>query len=160
MYTSPKELGREAEAEGYQFSKPIILCEYAHAMGNGPGLLETYQSMFRNHRRLQGEFMEWANHGLWKEDSAGKRCYAYGGGFGDVPNDGTFVMDGLCHSDHKPGRGLVELKKTFEPAEAIFEQNELVVHNRCDSIGLEYVRAEFPVELFGEEYVNLASAGI
>ena len=152
MYTSPKDLKAEAMAEGDKFTKPIILCEYAHAMGNGPGLLETYQDLFRSHRRLQGGFIwEWANHGLWKEDPDGKKYYAYGGDFGDIPNDGTFVMDGLCKSDHTPTRGLVELKKTFEPIKANLEGDELVIQNHHDFIGLDHVRAEFSVEAFGEE---------
>ncbi len=152
MYTSPKALKEEAEADGHDFSNPIILCEYAHAMGNGPGLLQTYQDLFHSHRRLQGGFIwEWANHGLWKEDFDGKKYYAYGGDFGDVPNDGTFVMDGLCHSDHTTTRGLIELKKVFEPIEARLDGKELVVKNHYDFICLEHVRAEFNVQLFGEE---------
>ena len=152
MYTSPEDLRNEAESEGDNFTKPIILCEYAHAMGNGPGLLQTYQDLFRSHQRLQGGFIwEWANHGLWKEYSDGKKYYAYGGDFGDVPNDGTFVMDGLCHSDHTPTRGLVELKKTFEPIEARLEGNDLVVRDHYDFVGLEHVRAEYDVQAFGEQ---------
>jgi beta-galactosidase len=154
MYTSPADLKREAEAEGDKFTKPIILCEYAHAMGNGPGLLQTYQDLFRTHRRLQGGFIwEWANHGLWKEDPDGKKYYAYGGDFGDVPNDGTFVMDGLCHSDHTPTRGLVELKKAFEPIAVRLDRDELVLRNHYDFLGLEQVKAEFAVQNLGEEYV-------
>jgi beta-galactosidase len=158
MYTSPADLKREAEAEGDKFTKPIILCEYAHAMGNGPGLLQTYQDLFRNHRRLQGGFIwEWANHGLWKEDPDGKKYYAYGGDFGDVPNDGTFVMDGLCHSDHTPTRGLVELKKAFEPIAARLDRDELVLRNHYDFLGLEHVKAEFTIQSLGQEYVPLSS---
>lgn len=160
MYTSPQDLKNEAESEGDDFSKPIILCEYAHAMGNGPGLLDTYQRLFRSHRRLQGGFIwEWANHGLWKEDADGKKYYAYGGDFGDVPNDGTFVMDGLCFSDHTPTRGLVELKKTFEPVEARLEgkgkgkQSVVVVVNHYDFVDLDHLVAEYAVEAFGEEFV-------
>ncbi|EXJ54364.1 hypothetical protein A1O7_09703 [Cladophialophora yegresii CBS 114405] len=159
MYTSPAELKKEAEAEGDKFAKPIILCEYAHAMGNGPGLLQTYQDLFRAHRRLQGGFIwEWANHGLWKKDPDGKKYYAYGGDFGDVPNDGTFVMDGLCHSDHTPTRGLVELKKVFEPITARLDNDQLVVQNHYDFVGLEHVKAEFVVHSLGQGS-RLLSAG-
>lgn len=152
MYTSPADLQKEAEAEGDHFAKPIILCEYAHAMGNGPGLLETYQDLFRSHRRLQGGFIwEWANHGLWKEDPDGKKYYAYGGDFGDVPNDSTFVMTGICQSDHTPTRGLIELKKTFEPIKARLLDDELVVRNHYDFIGLDHVKAEYDIRQFGAE---------
>ncbi|EXJ83156.1 hypothetical protein A1O1_06775 [Capronia coronata CBS 617.96] len=158
MYTSPQDLVNEAESEGDTFTKPIILCEYAHAMGNGPGLLEEYQAAFHTHRRLQGGFVwEWANHGLWKEDSDGKKYYAYGGDFGDVPNDGTFVMDGLCHSNHTPTRGLMELKKAIEPIKAWVDGQHLVVANRYDFVGLEHVVADYCVEALGEESEILCS---
>lgn len=154
MYTSPADLQKEAEAEGDHFTKPMILCEYAHAMGNGPGLLETYQDLFRSHRRLQGGFIwEWANHGLWKEDPDGKKYYAYGGDFGDEPNDGRFILDGLSNSDHTPTRGLIELKKTFEPIKARLLDDELVVRNLYDFIGLDHVKAEYDIRQFGAKYV-------
>ncbi|EXJ69419.1 uncharacterized protein A1O5_07455 [Cladophialophora psammophila CBS 110553] len=160
MYTSPADLKREAESEGDDFEKPIVLCEYAHAMGNGPGLLGTYRSLFRSHRRLQGGFVwEWANHGLWKEDADGKKYYAYGGDFGDVPNDGTFVMDGLCHSDHTPTRGLVELKKIYEPIEAMLDGTDLILRNHYDFIGLEHVRAEYDVQACTQG-TKLIAAGV
>ncbi|OAP55238.1 hypothetical protein AYL99_10211 [Fonsecaea erecta] len=160
MYTSPADLKREAESEGDDFEKPIILCEYAHAMGNGPGLLETYRTLFRSHRRLQGGFIwEWANHGLWKEDSDGRKYYAYGGDFGDVPNDGTFVMDGLCHSNHTPTRGLVELRKIYEPIDAELNGKYLVVQNHYDFIGLEHIRAEYEVQVYGQRS-ELVAAGV
>ncbi|OQV10117.1 hypothetical protein CLAIMM_14161 [Cladophialophora immunda] len=160
MYTSPADLKREAESEGDDFEKPIILCEYAHAMGNGPGLLDTYRTLFRSHRRLQGGFIwEWANHGLWKEDADGRKYYAYGGDFGDVPNDGTFVMDGLCHSDHTPTRGLVELRKTYEPIEAVLDGKYLLVRNHYDFIALEHIRAEYDVQCCGQR-AKLVAAGV
>lgn len=158
MYTSPEDLIREAESQDSEsFDKPIILCEYGHAMGNGPGLLEDYQAAFRSHRRLQGGFIwEWANHGLWKEDGdTGKKYYAYGGDFGDVPNDGDFVMDGLCFSDHTPTPGLVQLKKVFAPIRAWLEEKEgksLVVSNEYDFLSLEHISVDYKVEAFGDEY--------
>ena len=97
------------------YDRPVILCEYAHAMGNGPGGLEGYQNAFRKYDRLQGGFIwEWANHGLLREVS-GKKFMGYGGDFQDFPNDGTFVMDGLCFSNHTPTPGLTEFKKIIEP---------------------------------------------
>ena len=158
MYTSPEDLIREAESQDSEsFDKPIILCEYGHAMGNGPGLLEDYQAAFRSDRRLQGGFIwEWANHGLWKEDGhTGKKYYAYGGDFGDVPNDGDFVMDGLCFSDHTPTPGLVQLKKVFAPIRAWLEEKEgksLVVSNEYDFLSLEHISVDYKVEAFADEY--------
>lgn len=159
MYTSPEDLVREAESQGSHFDKPIILCEYGHAMGNGPGLLEDYQAAFRSHRRLQGGFIwEWANHGLWKEDAdTGKKYYAYGGDFGDVPNDGDFVMDGLCFSDHTPTPGLAQLKKVIAPIRAWLDKADLVVSNEYDFVSLDHISVEYRVEVFAEKYdSNLA----
>jgi beta-galactosidase len=120
-------------------------------MGNGPGWLEDYEEAFRTYPRLQGGFIwEWANHGLWKEDADGKSYYAYGGDFGDVPNDGTFVMDGLLHSTHKPTPGLLELKKVIEPVKLAVEGNELVISNLYNFVGLEHLAATYKLEQFGE----------
>jgi len=153
MYTSPDQLIAEAKAEGDSFQKPIILCEYAHAMGNGPGLLEDYQAAFREYRRLQGGFVwEWANHGLWKKDH-GKGYYAYGGDFGDVPNDGTFVMDGLCYSNHTPTPGLVELHKVIAPVRTWLHGKNLVISNEYDFSSLDHLAAHIKVEAFSDQYV-------
>ncbi|MFG2606095.1 glycoside hydrolase family 2 TIM barrel-domain containing protein [Streptomyces sp. NPDC048514] len=91
---------------------PFILCEYAHAMGNGPGGLADYQRIFEKYRRLQGGFVwEWIDHGI--EDP--RYGYAYGGDFGEELHDGNFVCDGLLFPDRRPSPGLVEYKKVLEP---------------------------------------------
>ncbi|MCJ1389846.1 hypothetical protein MMC18_002703, partial [Xylographa bjoerkii] len=147
MYPTLKELKKYAEAEGESFTKPVILCEYGHAMGNGPGALEEYQEAFRTHRRLQGGFIwEWANHGLWKTDrTSGKAYYAYGGDFGDVPNDGGFVMDGLCFSDHKPTPGLTELKKAYAPLQVDIDANRIMITNQLDFLDLAHLHATWKI---------------
>lgn len=153
MYPSPATLVKLSKSEGVSengaFDKPMILCEYAHAMGNGPGLLEDYEEAFRNHPRLQGGFIwEWANHGLWKEDSG---YYAYGGDFGDYPNDGTFVMDGLVNSKHEPTPGLVEYKKIIQPLNIVLENGKLEVENRYNFIDLSHLSASYKLERFEDE---------
>ncbi|MFE9622228.1 glycoside hydrolase family 2 TIM barrel-domain containing protein [Streptomyces sp. NPDC006527] len=91
---------------------PFILCEYGHAMGNGPGGIADYQRLFEGHERLQGGFIwEWIDHGI-KDDRYG---YAYGGDFGEELHDGNFVCDGLLFPDRAPSPGLVEFKKVVEP---------------------------------------------
>ncbi|MGW2703192.1 glycoside hydrolase family 2 TIM barrel-domain containing protein [Streptomyces sp. NPDC001340] len=91
---------------------PFILCEYAHAMGNGPGGLADYQRLFESYERLQGGFVwEWIDHGI-KDERYG---YAYGGDFGEELHDGNFVCDGLLFPDRQPSPGLVEFKKVIEP---------------------------------------------
>lgn len=156
MYPSVERLIKLVETEGVKedgsYEKPVVLCEYAHAMGNGPGWLEDYEETFRKYPRLQGGFIwEWANHGLWKVDSDGKSYYAYGGDFGDVPNDGAFVMDGLLFSTHKPTPGLHELKKVIEPVKVELKGLRLVVSNLYDYIGLEHLTMVYKVEEFGKE---------
>ncbi|CEJ81200.1 hypothetical protein VHEMI01343 [[Torrubiella] hemipterigena] len=118
-------------------SKPLILCEYAHAMGNGPGLLEDYEAVFSEHPRVQGGFIwEWANHGLEKTDDSGISFHAYGGDFGELVHDGTFVMDGLCSSNHEPMPGLVELKQVYSPVSFKMHDKSLVITNCHDFIDL------------------------
>ncbi|KAI5366424.1 Putative Beta galactosidase small chain/ domain 5, glycoside hydrolase, family 2 [Septoria linicola] len=150
MYPSVDRLIQLAASEGIdngRYEKPIVLCEYAHAMGNGPGNLRGYQNAFRQHERLQGGFIwEWANHGLLSETPQGKPFYGYGGDFGDIPNDSTFVMDGLCFSNHTPTPGLIEYKKVIEPVKVEFKSGKLTVANLYDFVTLEHLSAVYKVE--------------
>ncbi len=155
MYAPVDLLIKLAETEGVKadgtFEKPIILCEYAHAMGNGPGWLEDYEEAFRRYPRLQGGFIwEWANHGLWKEDADGKSYYAYGGDFGDVPNDGPFVMDGLLHSTHDPTPGLIELKKVIQPVRVVLDGESLVISNLYNFVRLDHLVVTYKIEELSE----------
>ncbi|SEF18548.1 glycoside hydrolase family 2 TIM barrel-domain containing protein [Jiangella alba] len=112
MYASQAEVDEIGRGEG----KPFVLCEYAHAMGNGPGGLRDYQDLFERHERCQGGFVwEWIDHGLRARDASGRSYYAYGGDFGETFHGGTFVADGLVFPDRTPSPGLVELKKVVEP---------------------------------------------
>jgi len=129
-------------------TKPLILCEYVHAMGNGPGNIKEYVEMFYKYDTLQGGFVwEWANHGLLKkDDETGDEFYGYGGDFGDVPNDGNFVMDGVLFSDHTPNPGLIEYKKAIEPVKVISHTTEKVtVVNRYDFITLDHLEASYVI---------------
>lgn len=152
MYPSVKRIIKLAKEEGVvdgKFEKPIVLCEYAHAMGNGPGWLEDYENAFREYPRLQGGFIwEWANHGLWKEDSG---YYAYGGDFGDTPNDGTFVMDGLLNSEHQPTHGLLEFKAINQPVRFQVKDGKIAVENCYNFADLSGLSATFKLEEFSEE---------
>ena len=96
---------------------PFILCEYAHAMGNGPGGLQDYWDLFYRYDRLHGGCVwEWIDHGIARLDEEGNVVdHAYGGDFGDEPNDGNFVCDGLLLPDRTPSPGLFEYKKVIEP---------------------------------------------
>jgi beta-galactosidase len=94
-------------AENWDGKKPLILCEFAHAMGNGPGSFKEYLDEFYKNPCLQGGFVwEWANHGLLTKNADGEEYYGYGGDFGEPVHDYNFVMDGLVTSDHTPGKQL------------------------------------------------------
>jgi beta-galactosidase len=96
--------------------RPLIMCEYSHAMGNSNGSLSDYWDAFENTPGLQGGFVwEWKDHGLTQKLPIGSKRFAYGGQFGDVPNDGNFVADGLVHSDLTPHPATRELAWVHRP---------------------------------------------
>ena len=114
MYPTPESWVEASKKYVGKF--PAILCEYGHAMGNGPGGLEDYMQTFLSHDNMQGGFIwEWCDHGIRTIDENGNEYFAYGGDFGDVPNDGNFVADGLVFPDRKPSPGLTEYRKVIEP---------------------------------------------
>ncbi|MEU6992632.1 glycoside hydrolase family 2 TIM barrel-domain containing protein [Streptomyces sp. NPDC046465] len=116
MYADHAEVERigrgEDEGPPERSGLPFVLCEYAHAMGNGPGGLSEYQRLFETYERLQGGFVwEWIDHGIAHPEHG----FAYGGDFGEELHDGNFVCDGLVFPDRTPSPGLVEYKKVIEP---------------------------------------------
>ncbi|MBE0534637.1 MAG: DUF4981 domain-containing protein [Phycisphaerae bacterium] len=95
--------------------RPVVMCEYAHAMGNSVGNLKEYWDAIRSHRRLIGGFIwDWADQGLRKRSPEGKEYWAYGGDYGDNPNDGNFCCNGLVGPDRKPNPSLHEVKKVYQ----------------------------------------------
>ncbi len=104
MYSSMYTRHAQLELLGRDTSKkkPHVVCEYAHAMGNGPGGLKEYWEIFERYERLQGGFVwEWIDHGIRKQDEAGKWYFTYGGDYGDEPNSGAFCCDGQIQADRK-----------------------------------------------------------
>ena len=99
--------------------RPMILCEYSHAMGNSNGSLSDYWDAIESTPGLQGGFIwEWLDHGLLKRTDDGREFYAYGGDYGDQPNDADFVCDGLVWPDRTPHPAMQECKRLFQPIEA------------------------------------------
>lgn len=95
---------------------PFVLCEYVHAMGNGPGGMSEYQELFDRYPRLMGGFVwEWLEHGITVMDAGGREHFAYGGDFGEEVHDGNFVTDGLVDAHRNPRPGLLDFKKVIEP---------------------------------------------
>ncbi|MEU6588253.1 glycoside hydrolase family 2 TIM barrel-domain containing protein [Streptomyces sp. NPDC046881] len=131
---------------------PFILCEYAHAMGNGPGGLADYQRLFEAHDRLQGGFVwEWIDHGIAHPDLG----YAYGGDFGEELHDGNFVCDGLLFPDRRPSPGLAEYKKVIEPVTLTADGTDSAagtvrVTNRYDFTDLSALAFSWSYEVEGE----------
>ncbi len=105
-------------------TRPLILCEYAHAMGNSFGGFAKYWQAFRENPRLQGGFVwDWVDQALCKADENGGTFWAYGGDFGDTPNDRQFCMNGLVFPDRTPHPALFEAQRaqqffTFTPVES------------------------------------------
>jgi beta-galactosidase len=97
--------------------RPLVLCEYCHAMGNGPGDLEDYWKVIYSSDRFSGGFIwEWCDHGIKiGEDRNGKAKYAYGGDFQEPRHDGNFCIDGLVYPDRTPHTGLKEAKNVYRP---------------------------------------------
>lgn len=131
MYPSLDEIIEYTKRET---AKPFILCEYSHAMGNGPGDLEGYFQVFEQHDRVCGGFVwEWCDHGIYQGRTIdGKPMYLYGGDHGEYPHDGNFCMDGLVYPDRRPHTGLMELKNVNRPVRVVsFDQKkkELTLHN-------------------------------
>ncbi|ELC8442314.1 beta-galactosidase [Clostridium perfringens] len=104
--------------------KPLILCEYAHAMGNGPGGLQDYDEMIQKYDQFAGAYVwEWCDHAILMEDANDKKAYGYGGDFGEKNHDGNFCVDGLVYPDRTPHTGLLEYKNINRPIRAVeFDQ--------------------------------------
>lgn len=119
MYWEPKVLA--GALENAEEKRPFILCEYCHAMGNGPGDLEEYHDIFYSSERFIGGLVwEWCDHALPQGESCeGKIKYGYGGDFGERHNDGNFCMDGLCYPDRRPHTGLLEVKQVYRPVRVL-----------------------------------------
>ncbi|GAB3456290.1 glycoside hydrolase family 2 TIM barrel-domain containing protein [Actinophytocola sediminis] len=121
MYASHEETERIGLAGG---PLPFVQCEYAHAMGNGPGGLAEYVALFDEHPRCAGGFVwEWIDHGLRHPEYE----YAYGGDFGEPVHDGNFVIDGLLFPDRTPSPGLLDVHKAYEPVRFDFAAGEVTV---------------------------------
>lgn len=146
MYTSPEACVQKVKDNGGK--NPLILCEYAHAMGNGPGVFKEYWDMFYAHKNMQGGFIwEWKDHGI-RVKKDGKEWFAYGGDFGDTPNDGNFVIDGLVSPDLEPSPGLVEFKKVAQPVHIKVlnaSKGKFQIKNLYDFISLKNLNASWEI---------------
>jgi len=139
-----------AKGTGYD-GKPFVMCEYAHAMGNGPGgLLEYWDAIYNSDRLMGGFIWEWCDHGIRQHTADGREFFAYGGDFGDLPNDGNFVCDGLVFPDRQPSPGLTEYKKVIEPVKVEKVGDQFRIINRYDFISLDHLHLSWTVTVAGQ----------
>jgi beta-galactosidase len=126
MYTPPDALAKAGEhmeikcgshrlkPEQYAL-KPVMLCEYDHSMGNSTGNLQDYWDIIEKYPNMMGGFIwDWVDQGIRKKSPEGKEFWAYGGDYGDVPNDGNFCCNGLVLPDRRPNPTLLEVKKVYQ----------------------------------------------
>lgn len=127
MYPSPESMREFLKNE--REKRPLVLCEYCHAMGNGPGDLEQYRDIFYSDDRFVGGLVwEWCDHSVPLGETAdGRVKYGYGGDWGERHNDGNFCMDGLCYPDRTPHTGLLELKQVYRPLRVYRRGDEFVI---------------------------------
>ncbi|KAF5548239.1 beta-galactosidase [Fusarium mexicanum] len=148
MYSTPDDVREFIKTHT---DKPILLCEYAHAMGNGPDGLVEYIDLFRTEPLSQGGLVwEWSNHGLLKKEE-NVTFYAYGGDFGDEPNDDDFIMDGLVLSDHSPMPSLKEYTKVIQLVSVHLAKNgsAMMVVNHYDFSDLSRLDVSWQVKSKG-----------
>ncbi len=134
-------------------TRPVFLCEYAHAMGNSPGSLKEYAELFAAYPRLIGGCLwDWVDQGLRRETEDGTTWFAYGGDFGDTPNDGNFCINGVVGPDRTPHPSLAELKKVYEPLTVTpvdLASGEIAVTNEYAFRTLEHLALHWAVEADG-----------
>lgn len=153
MYPSISEMAEYTDGDG---DKPYILCEYCHAMGNGPGDLENYFQFFDSHETTCGGFVwEWCDHAIYKGKAPnGKDMYAYGGDSGEVIHDSNFCMDGLVYPDRRPHTGLLEFKNINRPVRITgYDETNgvLTLHNYMDFTDIrDYLTMSYVVTCDGQ----------
>ncbi len=146
MYPAISEIQEYLDKDG---SKPFLLVEYCHSMGNGPGDFEDYFQMIQDNDKMCGGFVwEWCDHAIAHGTAEnGKTIYAYGGDHGEDIHDGNFCMDGLVYPDRTAHTGLLEYKNVYRPARVVSydkESGELVLHNYMDFDDLnDYVKISY-----------------
>lgn len=152
MYPSLDALIEEGKKT--EESRPFLMCEFAHAMGNAVGNLQEYwDAVYEYPRLLGGMIWEWADHGIRQKAADGEEWYAYGGDFGDEPNSGHFCIDGLLFPDRKPKASVLECKKVMEPIKVEpldMRAGTVLIHNRYDFLGLDHLECFWSLLCDGE----------
>lgn len=148
MYASPEWCAEYCQSK--RDSRPMLLCEYCHAMGNGPGDLKDYWDLIWKCPQFAGGFVwEWCDHAVQTGvTSDGKPIYAYGGDCGETLHDGNFCVDGLVQPDRTPSPGLLEHKYVVQPVltEAVnLRTGKVRLTNRYDFLTLSHLDCNYEV---------------
>ncbi len=164
MYARPEWVKKHIinciPVEGYELvhpeycSRPFIFAEYLHAMGNGPGGIKEYWDLIDAHEFMQGGFVwDWVDQGIRKHDAQGREYFAYGGDFGDEPNDAQFCINGVVMPDRTPSPALAEFKKVQEPVrvEAVdAKAGRFKMTNRLDFVDLTHLKGNWCIVCDGD----------
>jgi beta-galactosidase len=158
-YEEMEEIGQQREpalddpiADARRRAMPMMQCEYVHAMGNGPGGIADYEAIIDAHPRLIGGFVwEWFDHGLEVMLEDGTVGYRYGGDFGEVRHDGSFIIDGLLLPDRTPSPGLTEFAAVIAPLRFTFAGGAVIIENRLSFATSDGYRFTWVVEADGVE---------
>jgi beta-galactosidase len=157
MYPSIENIVKWARSDNGD-TRPFILCEYSHAMGNSNGSLADYWRAFESNHGLQGGFIwEWVDHGIAQRTADGKDFWAYGGDFGDTPNDFNFVCDGLVSADRTPHPAMAECKKLFQPLSVSWKDaknGEVEIASKQYFTNLDSLRGEWVLDVDGEKVAS------
>ncbi|ABF43484.1 beta-galactosidase [Candidatus Koribacter versatilis Ellin345] len=148
MYVKPQEIVGYYKEHGQ--GRPFFEIEYAHAMGNGTGNFQQYWDVFDSERWAHGGFIwDWVDQGIRRKNAQGREIWAYGGDFGDKPNDDNFVTNGLVLPDRTPHPGLTEVKHSYAniKVEAVdLAAGEFRIRNKYNFRDLSFVRGTWVLE--------------
>ena len=151
MYPSVDQL--EAMTKADNGKRPIVMCEYAHAMGNSLGNLDEYWDLIRSNDRLMGGFIwDWIDQGLLKEAKGGSEFFAYGGDYGDKPNSGNFCINGVIASDRSLKPGSLQCKHVFQPVAVKRNGASFKIENRYDFTDLNTLTGTYKILKDGVEF--------
>ena len=151
MYARIERLVKYASVER---KRPLIMCEYAHAMGNSVGNLQDYWDVIEKYKHLQGGYIwDWADQALRKKTTGGEEFWAYGGDYGDIPNDDNFLCNGIVQPDRKPNPSLYEVKKVYqyikvEPVDLV--NGKVRIRNKYDFLSLDFADVLWELTADGE----------
>ncbi|RYX80801.1 DUF4981 domain-containing protein [bacterium] len=162
MYASVDDCVKWAKNNDTDDRRPLILCEYSHAMGNSNGSLSDYWNAFESYHGLQGGFIwEWVDHGIRVGANAGNHPevnaeggphWLYGGDFGDKPNDLNFVCDGLVWPDRTPHPAMEECRTLFSPVSVVWNEgaSQLNIISKSDFTSLNWLRGSWELQQNGK----------